>query len=71
MKRQSVVTSPAYEGGGVFSPDDRWMAYAPNESGQIQVYLRPSPGCSILPIERSPPSRDTNTSRLVAVALGA
>ncbi len=27
-----------------FSPDGRWMAYASNESGQREVYVRPFPG---------------------------
>jgi serine/threonine-protein kinase len=28
----------------VFSPDGRWLAYASNESGRPEVYLRPFPG---------------------------
>jgi len=28
----------------VFSPDGRWLAYASNESGTMQVYVRPFPG---------------------------
>ena len=32
------VTSP------VFSPDGRWLAYASNESGNYEVYVRPFPG---------------------------
>ena len=39
-----VVKTPAYEGGAQFSPDGRWLAYASNDSGQFQVYLRPYPG---------------------------
>jgi len=27
-----------------FSPDGRWLAYASNESGTLQVYVRPFPG---------------------------
>jgi Tol biopolymer transport system component len=27
-----------------FSPDARWMAYASNESGRFEVYVRPFPG---------------------------
>jgi predicted Ser/Thr protein kinase len=27
-----------------FSPDGRWMAYASNESGRMEVYVRPFPG---------------------------
>jgi serine/threonine-protein kinase len=28
----------------VFSPDSRWLAYASNETGQYEVYVRPYPG---------------------------
>ena len=39
-----VVNTPAYEGGAQFSPDGHWMTYASDESGQMQVYVRPFPG---------------------------
>jgi serine/threonine protein kinase/Tol biopolymer transport system component len=39
-----VVNTPGYDGGAQFSPDGHWMAYASDESGQMQVYLRPFPG---------------------------
>jgi eukaryotic-like serine/threonine-protein kinase len=39
-----VVSTPAYEGGAQFSPDGHWIAYASDESGQMQVYVRPFPG---------------------------
>ena len=39
-----VVSTSAFEGGAQFSPDGHWMAYASNESGQMQVYVRPFPG---------------------------
>ncbi len=39
-----VVSTFAYEGGAQFSPDGHWMAYASDESGQMQVYVRPFPG---------------------------
>jgi Tol biopolymer transport system component len=39
-----IVQGPAYEGGPQFSPDGRWLAYASNESGVFQVYLRAFPG---------------------------
>ena len=38
------MNTPAYEGGAQFSPDGRWMAYVSDESGQLQVYVRPYPG---------------------------
>src|SRR5262249_45086497 len=34
----------AFEGGAKISPDGHWMAYVSNESGQMQVYVRPFPG---------------------------
>jgi Tol biopolymer transport system component len=39
-----VVNTPAFDGGPQFSPDGHWMAYASDESGQMQVYVRPFPG---------------------------
>ena len=41
---QPLVRTRAHEGGGQFSPDGKWVAYASNESGQFQVFLRPFPG---------------------------
>jgi hypothetical protein len=38
------VKTPAYEGDPQFSPDGHWLAYASNESGPMQVYVRPYPG---------------------------
>jgi len=38
-----LLTSPAIETEPVVSPDGRWMAYATNESGTAQVYVRPFP----------------------------
>jgi Tol biopolymer transport system component len=32
------------EAGPVFSPDGRWIAYASDESGQYEIYVRPYPG---------------------------
>ena len=29
---------------GQFSPDGRWVAYASNESGRYEIYIRPFPG---------------------------
>ena len=36
--------SPSDEVGGRFSPDDRWIAYHSNESGENQIYVKPFPG---------------------------
>ena len=39
-----VVKTIAYDGGGMFSPNGRLMAYVSSESGEFQVYIRPFPG---------------------------
>ena len=40
------LNSPFIEGGAMFSPDGRWIAYVSLESGRSQVYVRsfPKPG---------------------------
>jgi Tol biopolymer transport system component len=38
-----LVTSAAFDGGAQFSPDGRWIAYASDESGQLEVYVRSYP----------------------------
>jgi eukaryotic-like serine/threonine-protein kinase len=38
-----LLVTPAYEGGAQLSPDGRWMAYQSNESGQMEIYVRPYP----------------------------
>ena len=38
------LNSPFIEGAPMFSPDGRWLAYASNESGRLEVYVRPYPG---------------------------
>jgi Tol biopolymer transport system component len=40
---RSLFETPAYEGGGQFSPDGRWIAYTSDEGGEAQVYLSPYP----------------------------
>lgn len=39
----AIFSTPAYEGGAVLSPDGRWLAYASNESGRYEVYVRHYP----------------------------
>jgi serine/threonine-protein kinase len=39
-----VLSSPANEAFAVLSPDGQWIAYVSDESGQPQVYVRPSTG---------------------------
>jgi serine/threonine-protein kinase len=38
------LNSPFSEREPMFSPDGRWLAYASNESGRFEVYVRPFPG---------------------------
>jgi hypothetical protein len=38
-----VATTSADEVQGEFSPDGRWVAYASNESGRYEIYIRPFP----------------------------
>ena len=37
------LTTPANETDAALSPDGRWIAYASDESGSYQVYVRPFP----------------------------
>jgi len=39
-----VVQTAFDEAAGQFSPDGRWLAYQSNESGPVEVYVRPFPG---------------------------
>ncbi len=43
MKSQPFVTSPNYEHSATFSPDGQWLAYVSDETGQLQIYVRPYP----------------------------
>jgi Tol biopolymer transport system component len=44
-KKQGMFLQTAYnEEDGRFSPDGRWIAYASNETGQSEIYIRPYPG---------------------------
>src|SRR5207237_812990 len=40
----AVVESPFDERDAQFSPDGRWIAYASDDSGRPEVYVRPFPG---------------------------
>ena len=57
-KPHPVVNTPAFEGGVEFSPDGRWLAYVSDDSGQMQVYVRPVAG----PDRRWPVSTQGGTS---------
>ena len=39
-----VVQTPFDEMAGQFSPDGRWVAYQSNESGRMEIHVRPFPG---------------------------
>jgi serine/threonine-protein kinase len=43
---QPVVETPASEGfrGAMISPDGRWLAYASDQTGQQEIWVRPYPG---------------------------
>jgi len=38
------IETPFQETGAIFSPNDHWVAYVSNKSGQNDVYARPYPG---------------------------
>jgi Tol biopolymer transport system component len=38
-----LVKTPFGEANATFSPDDRWLAFQSNESGQPQIYVQPFP----------------------------
>jgi Tol biopolymer transport system component len=42
-KPTPFVTGPSNEVQGRFSPNHRWIAYASDESGRFEVYVRPFP----------------------------
>ena len=39
-----LLVRPFADGGTTLSPDGKWMAYASNESGRLEVYVQPFPG---------------------------
>jgi serine/threonine protein kinase/Tol biopolymer transport system component len=41
-----LVAGPFAEGNPALSPDGRWLAYVTNESGNLEVYVRPFPDVS-------------------------
>jgi Tol biopolymer transport system component len=42
-KAELFLGTPSFEVFPAFSPDGRWLAYQSNESGTVEVYVRPFP----------------------------
>ena len=38
-----ILSTPALESGAYISPDSQWLAYASDESGRSEIYVRPFP----------------------------
>ena len=45
-KKTPFLASPANEVQARFAPNGRWLAYASDESGKFEVYVRPFPAAS-------------------------
>lgn len=43
-KPHRFTETPFHEGQARFSPDGKWVAYASDESGQTQIWVKPFPG---------------------------
>ena len=41
-----LMQSPFAERNGIVSPDGRWLAYEANDSGRVEIYVRPFPEVS-------------------------
>ena len=39
-----LVHTPAVERNGIVSPDGRWLAYEADDSGSLEIYVRPLAG---------------------------
>jgi Tol biopolymer transport system component len=42
-KPELFLGTPPFESSAEFSPDGRWLAYQSNDTGRVQVYVRPFP----------------------------
>jgi serine/threonine-protein kinase len=40
---EPLLQTPSSERNGVVSPDNKWLAYESNDSGQFEIYVRPFP----------------------------
>lgn len=52
-----LFSTQAYEGGGVLSPNRRWLAYSSNETGRYEIYVRSFPNTT----KKWPASADGGT----------
>jgi len=43
-KAQPFLQTPSNESAPMFAPDGRWLAYASDETGRKEIYVRPFPG---------------------------
>ncbi|MBT5031705.1 MAG: hypothetical protein HOM55_05350 [Proteobacteria bacterium] len=41
--KQTLITTDAFEWGSDLSHDGQWLAYASNETGRMEIYVRPFP----------------------------
>jgi Tol biopolymer transport system component len=55
-KPTAWLRTPSLESQGQISPDGRWLAYCSDESGRLQVYLRPFAGAAPAPDIKWPAS---------------
>jgi Tol biopolymer transport system component len=46
QKANTFLSRPVNEGQGRFSPNTRWVAYASDESGRFELYVRPFPAAT-------------------------
>jgi serine/threonine-protein kinase len=44
QQSQTLVQTPFTAQNGALSPNERWLAYESNETGEFEVYVRPFPG---------------------------
>ena len=46
-KIETILKTPAYEGGVGLSPDGKWLSYVSDETGRNEVYLSPYPALGV------------------------
>jgi serine/threonine-protein kinase len=43
-KTERFLETPSFEDAPQFSPDGRWLAYTSDESGRMEIFVKPYPG---------------------------